>query len=490
MNDHSKDDGPFDLVLFGGTGDLAVRKLYPALYFGFRDGIFARACIVGAARQPLSTPEYRALLDREVPQHIEAADFDRGLWQRVLDRVQYVSIDAGSADSVGQLRALLSAEAAACRIFYLATSPTLFVPLCQHLAAAGLITPSARVVLEKPLGRDLASSRAINDAVGAIFAEEQIYRIDHYLGKEMVQNLLALRFGNMLLEPLWSRAYVRDVQITIAETVGVGTRGEYYDHTGALRDMVQNHLLQCLCIVAMEPPASIDADAVRDAKLQVLRSLRPFTPADVAAKTVRGQYRAGAVDGSPVRGYQEEAGIAGSSRNETFVALKAEVDNWRWAGVPFYLRTGKRMQDRLAEIVITFRTVPHSIFDDSTGTPPNNQLVIRLQPDDGLELEVNTKRPGDGMVLSPMALNLAFGGGDSPRRLDAYERLLIDVRRGRLSLFVRRDELEAAWTWIEPILHAWAQMPDAPKPYTAGTWGPAASSALTGRDGSAWHEEA
>jgi glucose-6-phosphate 1-dehydrogenase len=482
----------FHLVLFGGTGDLALRKLLPALYYAFRDGCFERANILGAARQTLSDDEYRALLTREVPQHVDAAAFDPAVWERLIEQVRYRPVDASQPQDFAELGTLLGGDPQTCRVFYLATTPALFEPICRHLAAAGLVTPAARVVLEKPLGRDLASSRKINDAVGAIFTEEQIYRIDHYLGKEMVQNLLALRFGNMLLEPVWSRSFVRDVQITIAETVGVGSRGEFYDHTGALRDMVQNHILQCLCIVAMEPPASIAADAVRDAKLQVLRSLRPFEPADIQGKTVRGQYRAGAVGSTPVHSYLEEDGIAPASHTETFVALKAEIDNWRWAGVPFYLRTGKRMQDRLAEIVINFRPVPHSIFDSST--PGRNKLVIKLQPDDGLELEINTKTPGDSMRLSPMSLNLAFHENDaarrSARRLDAYERLLMDVVRGRLALFVRRDELEAAWKWIEPILAGWDQMHEAPKPYTAGTWGPAASSALVSRDGCAWHEEA
>ncbi len=484
----------FDLVLFGGTGDLAVRKLFPALYYAFRAGSFQRGTVIGAARQSLGTDEYRALLAREVVAHIDPAAFDAALFDALLAQVHYVPINAAHPDDFEALRPLLSADPATCRVYYFATTPSLFEPICRNLAHAGLVTPASRVVLEKPLGRDLASSRAINDAVGAIFSEEQIYRIDHYLGKEMVQNLLALRFGNTLLEPVWSRSYVHDVQITIAETVGVGTRGEFYDHTGALRDMVQNHVLQCLCIVAMEPPASIDADAVRDAKLQVLRSLRPFNAASVQAKSVRGQYRAGAVGGAPVRGYLEEDGIGPDSTTETFVALKAEVDNWRWAGVPFYLRTGKRMQERLAEIVVNFRPVPHSIFDPGAASPNANQLVIKLQPDDGLKLELNTKTPGDALRLSPMSLNLTFGnsggGGRGPmRRLDAYERLLMDVLRGRLALFVRRDELEAAWGWIEPILGGWAETNEAPKPYTAGTWGPAASSALVGRDGSAWHEE-
>jgi glucose-6-phosphate 1-dehydrogenase len=481
----------FHLVLFGGTGDLTLRKLMPALYYAYRDGCFEQANIVGAARQPFGDDEYRALLTREVPQHIEPAAFDATTWERLVAQMRYRAIDAAQPEHFTELAGLLGGDPQVCRVFYLATTPALFVPICRNLAAAGLATPAARVVLEKPLGRDLASSRKINDAVGAIFSEEQIYRIDHYLGKEMVQNLLALRFGNILLEPVWSRSCVRDVQITIAETVGVGSRGEFYDHTGALRDMVQNHVLQCLCIVAMEPPASIAADAVRDAKLQVLRSLRPFGRADVQTKTVRGQYRAGAVGSTPVRGYLEEEGIAPASTTETFVALKAEVDNWRWAGVPFYLRTGKRMQDRLAEIVINFRPVPHSIFD--ADAPRRNKLVIKLQPDDQLTFEINTKTPGDSMQLSPMSLNLAFNESAAarrgPRRLDAYERLLMDVVRGRLALFVRRDELEAAWTWIEPIFAAWEQLREAPKPYTAGTWGPAASSALVSRDGCAWHEE-
>jgi len=482
-------DTRFDLVLFGGTGDLALRKLMPALYYGIRDGGLRGANIVGAARQRLSAEEYRALLTREVPQHLAQEDYDPATWDRLMAQVRYVSIDASRPEDFGAIREQLVGGEETPRVFYLATTPALFVPICRHLAEAGLVSGGARVVLEKPLGRDLDSSQAINDAVGAIFPEERIYRIDHYLGKEMVQNLMALRFGNMLLEPLWSRAYVHDVQITIAETVGVGTRGEFYDHTGALRDMVQNHLLQLLCIVAMDPPASIAADAVRDAKLQVLRSLRPYSAGDVAHKSVRGQYRAGAVDGAPVAGYLDEEGIPRSSRTETFAALKAEIDNWRWAGVPFYLRTGKRMQERVAEIVVNFRPVPHSIFEAASGSPGHNQLVIRLQPDDGLGLEINTKTPGDSMRLTPKVLNLALRDTPESRRLDAYERLLMDVVRGRLALFVRRDELAAAWRWIEPIRAGWDESPEAPKGYTAGTWGPAASSALVGRAGCAWHEE-
>jgi len=481
----------FDLVLFGGTGDLAARKLLPALYCRFRGGDMAPgARVIGSARQALSDDAYRTLLEDRVRPHIHAADFDSQVWNDFLRHVEYVPTHAGEASTFNALAARLRAQDDRARVFFLATSPSFFTDICQHLAAVGAVTPHSRVVLEMPLGRDLASSRAINDIVGSIFSEDRIYRIDHYLGKERVQNLLALRFGNTMFEPLWTRSWVHDVQITIAEEVGVGGRGEFYDHTGALRDMVQNHLLQLLCIVAMEPPSSIGADAVRDAKLQVLRALKPFTEADVHSRSVRGQYRAGASGGQPVAGDLDEPGIPADSHTETFVALRVDIDNWRWAGVPFYLRTGKRMQERLAEIVVNFQRVPHQILEATRGAFAHNRLVIRLQPDDALMLQVQAKTPGDGMRLQPMSLSLSFEDSSRMRRLDAYERLLMDVIRGRLTLFMRRDELEAAWQWVEPIMHGWAASNDAPKPYTSGTWGPAASSALIGRDDCAWHEEA
>jgi glucose-6-phosphate 1-dehydrogenase len=352
------------------------------------------------------------------------------------------------------------------------------------------LNENARIVLEKPLGYDLKSSNAINDAVGEIFAEEQIYRIDHYLGKEPVQNLLALRFGNVLFEPLWRREWISDVQITIAEELGVGNRMGYYETSGALRDMLQNHLLQLLCIVAMEPPVSITPDAVRDEKLKVLRSLKRFTPTTLAQNVVRGQYRSGHVEGVAVPGYRKEPDANPHSRTETFVALKAEVDTWRWAGVPFYLRTGKRMADSLAEIVIRFKTIPHSIFAQPNSSFEPNCLVIRLQPDEGLTLNLMAKTPGDGMRLKPVELELNFRESFKSPRMEAYERLLLDVLRGQLTLFMRSDELEAAWEWVEPILEFWDQEEDDPIPYTAGTWGPAAASALIARDGLQWREEA
>jgi glucose-6-phosphate 1-dehydrogenase len=360
--------------------------------------------------------------------------------------------------------------------------------MCDNLAKARVVTAQSRVVLEKPLGHDTASADLINAQVGAAFAERQIYRIDHYLGKETVQNLMALRFGNALFEPLWRRGLIKHVQITVAEELGVERRGSFYDQTGALRDMVQNHLLQLLCIMAMEPPASSDPDAVRDEKLKVLRALKPLRDRDVLTKTVRGQYKAGAVRGVPVPGYLEEADIAADSTTETFAALKVEIDTWRWAGVPFYLRTGKRLQDRITELVVTFDDVPHPIFE-TPASHSANELVIRLQPDESIMLTVLAKNPGEGMRLKPVSLALDLGETFKTRSLDAYERLLMDTVKGNLTLFMRRDELDAAWRWIDPIRAGWALYDEPPKPYIAGSWGPASSSALISRDGFSWHDE-
>ncbi|NMG75942.1 glucose-6-phosphate dehydrogenase [Aromatoleum diolicum] len=478
-----------DLVIFGGTGDLAMRKLLPALYHLHCDGLLSpQARIIGTARDALDDEGYRSLA-RQQAERFLGRDFRGEDWQTFAARLAYAPVDALQGDSFAALAEQLAARPDGQRVFYLSTAPGLFSAISRHLEAAGLIGSDSRVVLEKPLGHDLASSRQINDEVGQYFGEEQIYRIDHYLGKEPVQNLLALRFGNALFEPLWRREWVRDVQITVAEQVGVEARGDFYDRVGAMRDMVQNHLLQLLCIVAMEPPASINPDAVRDEKLKILRALRPFTAGDVATRSVRGQYRAGASGGQPVAGYLEESGIAADSRTETFVALKAEINTWRWAGVPFFLRTGKRMQDKVAEIVINFRSVPHSIFGIPASPLHANRMVIRMQPEETVDLHLLAKQPGDVMQLQPVRLNLDFAEAFRSRRLEAYERLLMDVMRGNLTLFVRRDEQEAAWRWVEPILAGWDATGERPKPYTAGTWGPAASSALLSRDGLSWHEE-
>ena len=479
----------FDLVLFGGSGDLAMRKLLPAMYSRDVAGDLPDSSrIICVGRHLWSQEEFMQEVEATSKPHIKAPA--EPPWLEFLKRIVYVALDATDVSGYGELAEALRKEDSLTRVYYLATPPHLFAQICDNLAAAGLVTPNSRVVLEKPLGRDLASAKQINAEVGKVFAESQIFRIDHYLGKETVQNLLALRFGNILFEPLWRREWISDVQITIAEKIGVGNRMGYYDTSGALRDMLQNHLLQLLCIVAMEPPASISSDAVRDAKLQVLRSLKRFTPTTLAQNIVRGQYRAGHVEGQPVPSYRDEPDAPEKSSTETFVALKAEIDTWRWAGVPFYLRTGKRMADRLAEIVVRFKPIPHSIFNQPTSSFQPNSLVIRLQPDEGLSLNLMAKTPGDSMRLKQAELELDFCEQFKTPRMDAYERLLLDVLRGQLTLFMRGDELEAAWEWVEPILDYWEQDDSNPTPYSAGTWGPAAASALIGRDGLQWREEA
>jgi glucose-6-phosphate 1-dehydrogenase len=478
---------PFDLLLFGGTGDLAMRKLLPALYRRVAAGqIGPESRILAVARSDLSREQYLADVEASCKRHLAASEMSDAHWRTFASLVNYLRVDATNAQDFERLAGALKGRESLVRVIFLSMAPSLFTATCANLAASGIVTPKSRVVLEKPLGQDRASAEAINQQVGAIFDEKQIYRIDHYLGKETVQNLIALRFGNALFEPLWCRGRIRHVQITVAEIVGAEGRGEFYDQTGALRDMVQNHLLQLVCILAMEPPASSDADAVRDEKLKVLRALRPITDREVQAKTVRGQYKAGAVDGKPVVGYLEEPGVPRASGTETFVALKAEIDTWRWAGVPFYLRTGKRLQERLTEIVVTFEDVPHSIFDSHRAP---NRLVIRLQPEESITLTILAKQPGEVMRLRPVSLALDLAGTFKEQRLDAYERLLMDVVKGNLTLFMRRDELDAAWKWIDPIRQGWAQHDEPPKTYTAGSWGPAAASALIGRDGFSWHGE-
>ena len=478
----------FDMLLFGGTGDLVTRKLLPALYRRYAAGqVSAQSRIFGVARTALSRTEYLFQAERACREFL-GKEFDAPQWAEFSSLLNYVKLDAAAAADYAALTAMLQGRDNFVRVFFFSTASNLFAVICGNLAKAGVVTALSRVVLEKPLGHDTPSADLINTEVAAVFTEKQIYRIDHYLGKEAVQNLMALRFGNALFEPLWRRGLVRHVQITVAEELGVERRGHFYDKTGALRDMVQNHLLQLLCIMAMEPPASSDPDAVRDEKLKVLRALRPLRDRDVLTKTVRGQYKAGAVRGAPVPGYLEEADIARDSSTETFTALKVEIDTWRWAGVPFYLRTGKRLADRLTELVVTFDEVPHPIFEKPT-THTANELVIRLQPDESITLTILAKNPGEGMRLKPVSLALDLGETFKTRSLDAYERLLMDTVKGNLTLFMRRDELDAAWGWIDPIRAGWEQYDERPKSYVAGSWGPAASSAMIGRDGYAWHDE-
>jgi len=479
----------FDLILFGGTGDLAMRKLLPALYRRKASGYLSpKSRVLGVARSELSREEYLAMVQSSCQTHL-GKEYDEQRWADFSQHVDYLKVDASSPEDFAGLKQKLEGCDEHTRAFFLSTAPDLFAPICEGLATHSLATPSSRVVLEKPLGHDRASSAQINERVGRIFTEQQIFRIDHYLGKETVQNLLALRFGNTLFEPLWRRGRVKHVQITVAEELGVERRAGFYDETGALRDMVQNHLLQLLCIIAMEPPATSDPDATRDEKLKVLRALRPLRGRDVLHKTVRGQYKAGASGGKPVVGYLDEKDVPENSKTETFVALRVDIDSWRWVGVPFYLRTGKRLQEKLSEIVVTFEDVPLSIYERPDTPQALNRLVIQLQPDESIELTVLAKFPGEVMRLRPVNLSLDFSETFKAPRLDAYERLLTDVLKGNLTLFMRRDELDAAWQWIDPIREAWEQSEEAPKTYTAGSWGPAAASALLGRDGFAWRNE-
>lgn len=479
------------LLLFGATGDLAQRMLLPSLYGLHVDGLLPEGLtITGTARSAHDNASYRAFagdaLERFLPD-------DRKHKQQIaafLERLSYQPLDASTLEGFDALAAKIGDVSGGLAIF-LSTAPSLFRPTIKGLESAGLAGANVRIGLEKPLGHDLASSREINDAVAEVFPEDRTFRIDHYLGKETVQNILALRFGNALFEPNWNARGIDHVQITISETVGLEGRAGYYDGSGALRDMVQNHMLQLLALVAMEPPARFDGTAIRDEKVKVLRSLRPISSADAPHLTVTGQYGSGAVNGALVRAYADE--LEQSSTTETFVAIKAHVDNWRWQGVPFYLRTGKRMAARQSEISIQFKPVPHSIFAERGGKLQPNTLVIRLQPEEYVRLLVMAKEPGldrDNIHLREVPLDLSldteFAG---TRRRIAYERLLLDLIEGDPTLFVRRDEVEAQWQWIDAIRAGWAANNMTPKPYASGSWGPSAAIALTERDGVTWQDE-
>ncbi len=471
----------FDLVIFGASGDLALRKLFPALARRDAEGVFpATSRVIGVVRG--NPDENRAKVEEwlrsdEIPQ----AEIDA-----FLKRLVFAQVDAREPKTFGNLKTVLG-DSKRIRAFYLSTPPDLFIPICRNLASAGLLNDDSRVVLEKPLGKDGRSAREINDAVAQVLPEARTYRIDHYLGKETVQNLLVLRFANTLFERSWSYRDVDHVQITCAETVGLEARAGYYDGVGALRDMVQNHVLQLLCLFALEPPNTLSADAVRDEKVRILRALRPIVGPDVVQKTVRGQYVAGSSGGAPAPGYIEELGH--ESGTETFTAIRCELDTWRWAGVPIYLRTGKRMGERRSEIVVTFKRVPHSIFRsvDPTMALEPNRLVIRLQPNEGVTLQMMMKVPGSGRLkLVPRELDLKYETAFEMRSPDAYERLLTDVLRGDQTLFMRRDEVEAAWSWIDPIIEGWRDFYPKPHRYAAGSWGPSQSVGLIEREGRSW----
>ena len=481
----------FDLVLFGGTGDLAWRKLMPALFQAFRHGTLpAGGRIIGVGRDDLGAEQYRARIGARFDQVELAKRPSPQEFARFAALLDFMRMDLSRPDDYAALAATLEQRQADTVVMYVATAPALFTTVCEQLAVAGLNTARTRIVLEKPLGHNLASNRAINEAVGRVFNEKQIFRIDHYLGKPAVQNLFALRFGNALFEPLWRREHIANIQITIAEELGVENRGAFYETTGALRDMVQNHALQLLCAIGMEPPINSHADAIRDEKLKVLRSLKPWSAESLAQDVIRGQYAAGSIGGTAVPAYRDEAGVDPNSHTETFVALRTEISNWRWAGVPFYIRTGKRLAGRDARIVINFRPTPHAIFNSQMDV--SNRLVINLQPKDGLELHLVAQGQSNRrntQTLSPVQLDLDFDKRFGSERVGAYERLLLDVIDGRLNLFVRSDEQFEAWRWVEPIIEHWKSEAQGPRLYAAGTWGPSAASAMIARDGYCWAEE-
>jgi glucose-6-phosphate 1-dehydrogenase len=477
------DNGREVLVLLGGAGDLALRMLLPSLYFLEVDRLLPHDLrIVGVARAEHTPESYKALVREQLGKR---ATVEEAAWNRLAARLDYVAVDITKEEDTKRLADRIGPHET--MVIFFSLSPSLYGAACVALQAAGLTGPTTRLVLEKPIGRDLESSRKTNAAVGAIVDESQIFRIDHYLGKETVQNLTALRFANVLFEPLWDRNTIDHVQITIAETEKVGDRWPYYDEYGALRDMVQNHMLQLLCLVAMEAPSGFDADAVRDEKVKVLRSLRPFTRDSVAHDTVRGQYVAGVVEGSARVGYVDEVGKP--TKTETFVAMKVAIDNWRWDGVPFFLRTGKNLPDRRTQIVVQFKPLPHNIFGAATsGDLCSNRLVIDLQPDENIILTVMNKRPGlseEGMRLQSLPLSLSFSQSGGRRRI-AYEKLFLDVFRGDSTLFVRRDEVEAAWKFIDDVSAAWADANIEPAHYAAGTWGPQSAQGLISPGGRSW----
>ncbi|MCR9067406.1 MAG: glucose-6-phosphate dehydrogenase [Rhodobacteraceae bacterium] len=471
---------PFDLIIFGATGDLARRKILPALYRRFCDGQMpGESRVIGAARTEMDTASWRDAVAEAITEFLPAKQCDADSIAAFRDRLHYVPVDALGDDGWADLKTLV--RPGVIQAYYFSVAPSLFGALAERLQAFEVCCDTARFVVEKPFGRDLETARDLNRTLATYFHEDQIYRIDHYLGKETVQNLMAIRFGNTLFEPLWNTQYIDHVQITVAETVGVGGRGSYYDRAGAMRDMVQNHLMQLLCLTAMEPPSRFEPAAVRDEKLKVIRALDPVDPGDI----VRGQYQAGETPG-----YIEDVENP-DSRTESYIALKLHVANWRWNGTPFYLRTGKRLKARRSEIVVHFKETPHSIFDADAGSRAN-VLSIRLQPDEGIDLRVTIKEPGPGgMRLIDVPLDMSFAealGPEAADAPDAYERLIMDVIRGNQTLFMRGDEVEAAWAWTDPIIAGWTDRRDTPLPYETGSSGPEDALMLMHRDGRRWRE--
>ncbi|ARD38209.1 glucose-6-phosphate dehydrogenase [Edwardsiella ictaluri] len=479
-----------DLIIFGAKGDLARRKLLPSLYQLEKAGhIHPETRIIGVGRAEWDAAAYRKVV-REALDTFLKEPLDDALWQRLSARLDFCNLDVNDTEHFQRLAERVEPQKRV-TINYFAMPPSTFGAICQGLGHAGMNLQPSRIVMEKPLGTDLASSQAINDQVARYFDENQVYRIDHYLGKETVLNLLALRFANALFANNWDNSMIDHVQITVAEEVGIEGRWGYFDQAGQMRDMVQNHLLQILTMIAMDPPADLSTDRIRDEKVKVLRSLRRINHSNVRETTVRGQYTAGFVQGQKVPGYLEEEGANKCSNTETFIAIRVDIDNWRWAGVPFYLRTGKRLPSKCSEVVIYFKNPPLNLFSDSYQALPQNKLTIRLQPDEGVQIDILNKVPGleHKHRLQTTKLDLSFSDTFHQEHLaDAYERLLLEAMRGIQALFVRRDEVEEAWKWVDSIMTAWADDNDAPKPYQAGTWGPVSSVALITRDGRCWNE--
>ncbi|WP_025732473.1 glucose-6-phosphate dehydrogenase [Carnimonas nigrificans] len=481
-----------DVALFGALGDLAVRKLYAAMYFLEHGGLLAdNTRILGLARHEHDAASFTQLVSDALHKHVDKKSLDDTVLERFLARLDYLKLDFSDTKGYTAITKW-NKDSGSPLMVYLSVPASIFGVICENLDKSKALNEESRVIVEKPIGYDLETSIETNDAIGKVFAENQIYRIDHYLGKETVQNLLALRFANPLFGNQWSQANISHVEITVAETVGVEGRWGYYDQAGQVRDMLQNHLMQLLCMIAMEPPTSLDADSIRNEKVKVLKALRPIEGERLATDVVRGQYTEGTSGGKQVPGYLDEEGANVNSHTETFVALKAEVANWRWAGVPFYLRTGKRMSERLAQIVIHFRQQPHYIFDPDQRGLATNKLVIRLQPDEGINLQILTKDSGldKGMRLRPGPLDLDFHKAFPTERIpDAYERLILEVMKGRQYLFVRRDEVEWSWRWVDKLIDGWTSRGVPPQRYPAGSWGPVSSIAMITRDGYSWYEE-
>ena len=490
------------MVIFGASGDLTKRKLVPALWSLFQGRVLPEPfAVIGVARSEMSNEEFRARMREAITDFARVQPPAQKVWDRFASCLFYYTgdpADPGLYPGLGEYIRRVEQERGTPgnRLFYLSTPPSIYAPVVTRLGEAGFNRPPdtpggwTRIIIEKPFGRDLRSSRALNQAVAGAFSEDQVYRIDHYLGKETVQNILVLRFANGIFEPLWNRNQVDHVQITVGETIGVEARGAYYEEAGALRDMIQNHILQLLCLVAMEPPVTFDADPVREEKTKVMRALRPIPPADVDTVAVRGQYGPGFVEGRRVRGYREEKGVSGESITETYAALKLRVDNWRWAGVPFYLRTGKRLPKRTSEIAVQFKQTPHLVFRrDPEAQVQANQLVLHIQPDEGISLSFGAKLPGPELRIRPVEMDFDYGrafGGEPP---EAYERLLLDAMKGDATLYARGDWVDMAWELLDPVLEAWREGDPKKFPnHEAGTWGPPEADTLLERDGRLWRQ--